>query len=155
MGRGRAQPVTVGILRRSYPEVVSIWWGKATCVWRALVHVDGLDTWAIGETLDRLGNALWALLRGRHRLSAPPRSAAGGRPVASVGTVPALPEPPVCGADAPVPPASASRRAVPVPNSLGTDDYWPGVPARRDPGPRRPGLLVRFGGRVRGRRAAA
>ncbi|MDX6742688.1 hypothetical protein [Actinocorallia sp. A-T 12471] len=139
--RPAARPVDPAALRAAFPEVVTLWWGASTHVWRALVHVDGVDAWVTADTLTRLGHALWTRLRSRP--PRPPARPPSPRPASATFAGPSRRLPPP-----------------PVPSPLDTADFWPGrsapvpspTPARAG---RRPNLLTRLTDRFRTRRAAA
>ncbi|GAB2834133.1 hypothetical protein GCM10022221_36230 [Actinocorallia aurea] len=82
--------MSVDVLLTSFPEVPTIFWGKATGVWRALVHVDGRDGWVTGRDLEGLGHALWRVLRARRPVAAGP-AAPRGRPAPLVARAAPVP----------------------------------------------------------------
>ncbi|ROO90028.1 hypothetical protein EDD29_7741 [Actinocorallia herbida] len=160
------RPLDQRALRASFPEVLALWFGESTRVWRALVPLSGRDTWITAPTLETLGHALWTTLRTR-----PPSAPALPGPYATRAT----PFPDPARAPRPLPPhpapvispAPGTLRA-PTPRPAHTlipaadpppqpaDDYRPGLDrSRRAPAPKRPGLLARFGNRLRSHLTAA
>ncbi|GAB2814319.1 hypothetical protein GCM10022221_10200 [Actinocorallia aurea] len=133
------------VLLRSFPEVLTLWWGESTRVWRALVHVAGHDEWVTGANLEHLGHALWTRLRTTSK-TAPPampnhQHTAPRQPTSAPHTLQAPPPP--------------RHPPVTPPSPLVMTDYRPGLNRRHSNTTSGPGILTRISARLRLRRSAA